>query len=335
VDIESAHDHFERELAADDRYGDARYGDLRSGLADPDAPDFDDEPDPGDGYRSRPGPRPAGRADHRTQGLVSHGRSGASSARLRLRLRLQHQLGRLTRQHKIALGAAVVAGLVTFLVISLTGSSGSWPASVATVQAQADRACQNPDVKSEPGQVDFACAKSSRSILWVFSLMTSGDDPGFVDKATGRRGLEPITPSQGGEVAWSLNLHRPYQPANPIDSLEVAARAVNDIIGGATVTGTSGKPQVQAGLEGKPSNCLRYTGSGALRSRDGYPSLCAQPLTPSGEAALVEDVFSKWIVGASPSQAYDAAVLFTHADDPGNPQVQLVLRHLAKDRSTA
>ena len=83
-------------------------------------------------------------------------------------------------------------------------------------------------------------------------------------------------------MAWSLNLHHPYNPSNPIDSLEVAARAINNIIGGATLTGSDGQPVVQPGLESSPANCLRYTGSAALTSRAGFPSLCAKPVTAGG-----------------------------------------------------
>ena len=57
-----------------------------------------------------------------------------------------------------------------------------------------------------------------------------------------RKGLEPIAPGQGGDVAWSLNLHHPYDPASPTDSLQVAARAINNIIGGTTLTGSNGAP---------------------------------------------------------------------------------------------
>jgi len=95
-------------------------------------------------------------------------------------------------------------------------------------------------------------------------------------------------------VAWSLNLHHPYDPSNPIDSIEVAARAINNIIGGATVTGADGSPVVQPGLEGDSANCLRYTGSAALTSRKGFPSLCASPVTsPAGQAALVADIYNR------------------------------------------
>jgi hypothetical protein len=236
----------------------------------------------------------------------------------------------------VAIGSAVVAVLGSFLVLILSRSGPSWPPSVATVQAEAATACQNPDVKSEPGQVNFACANATRQVLWVFSLLTSHDDPNFADARTGRIGLEPITPVQGGEVAWSLNLHHPYSPADPVDSLEVAARAINNIIGGATLIGASGTPVVQPGLEGNAANCLRYTGSGALQARAGFPSLCARPLSgPAGQAALVADIYQKWLVGATPGAAQDAAVLFENANNPGDPQVQAILKLLPTSASSA
>jgi hypothetical protein len=262
-------------------------------------------------------------ADGRTEVFVSHGRRSAYDPGL-------------SRGRKIAIAAAVVAALVTVLVILLPGGGASWPASVATVQGEAARACQNPDVISEPGQVNFACAKSTRQILWVFALMTSADDPDFADTKTGRLGLEPITPAQGGEVAWSLNLHHPYNPSNPIDSLEVAARAINNIIGGATLTGAHGKPVVQSGLESHPANCLRYTGSAALISRAGFPSLCAKPVTSAaGQAALVADIYRKWIVGAAPGAARDAVVLFENAANPGDARVQAILKQLPDSKLLA
>jgi hypothetical protein len=142
-------------------------------------------------------------------------------------------------------------------------------------------------------------------------------------------GLEPITPTQGGVVAWSLNLHHPYDPTNPVDSLEVAARAINNIIGGATVTSTYGDPVIQQGLEGHPANCLRYTGSAKVTSRKGYPGLCAQPVSsPAGQGALVADVYQRWVVGAGPKAAQNAATLFENARNPGSPQVQAILKSL-------
>ena len=49
----------------------------------------------------------------------------------------------------------------------------------------------------------------------------------------------------------------------------MAARAINNIIGGASLTGSNGKPAVQPGLESNPANCLKYTGSAAVVTRPG------------------------------------------------------------------
>jgi len=227
------------------------------------------------------------------------------------------------------LAGAAVAAVVVVGSLIIFRANPSWPASVATVQSEIATACQNPNVASEPGQVNFACGKTTSQILWVFALMTSGDNPLFTDAKTGRKGLEPITPTQGGEAAWSLNLHHPYNPLDPVDSLQVAARALNNIIGGATLTSASGKPAVQPGLESDPSNCVKYTGSSAMVSHAGFPSLCAQPVTSAtGQAALVADAYRQWVVGATPAAAYDVSVLFANANNPGNPQVQAILKTL-------
>ena len=259
--------------------------------------------------------------EERTARLVDHGRRPPKPT---------HR-GRKTVL--IGLAAAIGAVLLTVLVLDLSRPGPSWPPAVATVERQIAIACRNPDVRSEPSQVNFACGKSTRQILWVFSLMTSGNNPNFASIRTGRQGLEPIKPSVGGQVAWSLNLHHPYSPANPIDSLQVAARAINNIIGGATMTAANGKPVVQPGLESVPANCARYTGSGGVTSRDGFPPLCAKPISSkAGQGYLVADVFRKWMVGAPPSAAQDAAVLFQNAHDPGNPQVRAILRSLSRSK---
>ena len=268
------------------------------------------------GYDATDHGRAMASAEARTEVLVTHGRGG-------------RHYRNVSRRQLAAAGSAAALALVAILVVILSGGGASWPSSVARVQAEAATACKNPDVASEPGQVNFACAAATRQILWVFALMTSGGNPGYGDATSGRIGLEPITPAQGGEVAWSLNLHHPYNPANAIDSLEVAARAINNIIGGATVTGTSGRAVVQPGLEGTAANCSRYTGSPALKQRRGFPSVCAKPVTvPAGQAALVADIYQKWIVGAAPHAAHNAGVLFENANNPGNPQVQAILRSL-------
>jgi hypothetical protein len=232
----------------------------------------------------------------------------------------------------VKLGAAAVFALVLIVLliaIMLPGPGPAWPASVARVQAEISKACQNPDISSEPDQVNFACGKSTRQILWVFALLTSGNNPRWAEAGTGRQGLEPITPQQGGVVAWSLNLHHPYDPSNPIDSLEVAARAINNIVGGATVTGTYGRSVIQQGLEGHAANCLRYTGSAKVTAQKGFPGLCARPVSsPAGQAALVADIYQRWVPGAGPKAAQDAATLFANAKSPASPQVQAILKHL-------
>ena len=259
-------------------------------------------------------------ADGRMEQLLSQGRRSA-------------RYFRLTRTRLAVAGIAIAALLASVGVTVLVNGGASWPAGVSTVEGQAGIACRNPDVKSEPGQVNFACAAATRQILWVFALLTSGNNPAFVDAKTGQRGLEPITPTQGNVVAWSLNLHHPYNPANPIDSLQVAARAINNIIGGATSVAANGSSVVQSGLLSDPANCARYTGSRALASRSGYPSVCSRPVSsPAGQAALVADVYQKWVVGASHEAAQDAAVLFENAQNPGDPQVQVILRRLSDTR---
>jgi hypothetical protein len=256
-------------------------------------------------------------AEARTATLINRGRQSATPRRVSTGL-------------KAVAGAVFVLALViTIIVMMLPGPGPTWPAGVARVQAEVTKACQNPDISSEPDQVNFACGKGTRQILWVFALLTSSDDPTYAQAGTGREGLEPITPQQGGVVAWSLNLHHPYNPVNPIDSLAVAARAINNIIGGATVTGTYGKPVVQQGLEGHAANCLRYTGSSQVTSHKGFPGLCARPVSSAaGQAALVTDIYQRWVIGASPKAAQNAATLFANARNPGSPQVQAILKHL-------
>ena len=201
-------------------------------------------------------------ADGRTEALINRGRPG--SRRARRRRLLAHW--RLIVAGMVALVTGVVVALV-----ATRGSDAAWPASVATVQAEIGQACANPDVVAEPSGLNFACAKDTNQVLWVFALLTSGDNPNFVDQSTGRKGLEPVQAAQGGDIAWSLNLHHPYDPANPIDSLAVAARAINNIISGAALTSSTGSALIEPGLESKAANCQRYTGSAKLATRAGLP----------------------------------------------------------------
>ena len=276
------------------------------------------------GYRpSRPNGFPdagVGGPDQRTEVLINRGRRNVQPRGVKRWA---------AHWRAIAGGAVAVLAVIIAMAVMLRGSDASWPASVARVQSQIEAACQNPNVVAEPTQVNFACAKDTRQILWVFSLLTSGNNPGYSDSSNGRKGLEPITPSQGGDIAWSLNLHHPYDPANAADSLAVAARAINNIIGGATLTGANGAPVVQPGLESKAANCARYTGSPALVTKQGFPALCAHAVSsPAGQAALVSDVFQQWMVGTPEQVATEAGVLFQNADNPGDPRVQAILNSL-------
>ena len=281
-------------------------------------------------HRDREMLRARGNAGHTRRGPAGKPRKPSDRAQVLIeRGRRPARRARSGRGRRIAIGSA--AGFVVLVIgaMIVLRQGPSWPPSVATVTTQITTACRNPNVVSEPGQVNFACDTDTSQILWVFALLTSNNDPGYADARTGRKGLEPITPAQGGQLAWSLNLHHPYNPLNPVDSLAVAARAINNIIGGATLTGANGKPAVQPGLEGKPENCARYTGSPAIVSRAGFPSLCASPvISPEGQAALVADVYQRWRPGATAVAAQNASVLFENAGDPGNPQVQAILKTL-------
>jgi hypothetical protein len=275
-------------------------------------------------------------AADRTQELISRGRQTARprtarrpAAKPKAARQKTARRGRWRHRRAIAVGSAAGLAVLGIGAMIILRPGPSWPDSVATVRTEITAACQNPNIASEPSQVNFACDKETSQILWVFSLLTSGNDPGYADAKTGRKGLEPITPAQGGEIAWSLNLHHPYNALSAVDSLEVAARAINNIIGGATLTSTNGNPTVQPGLEGKPENCARYTGSSAIVSHAGFPSLCASPVTsPQGQAALVADVYKQWMPGASAVAAQNASVLFQNAGNPGDPQVQAILKNL-------
>ena len=256
----------------------------------------------------------------RTEALINRGRPGPRRPRPRRLL-----------AHWRLLAAAVVALLsgVVAVLIAAHGSAAAWPASVTRVQSEIKQACANPDVAAEPSGLNFACTQDTSPVLWVFALLTSGDNPNFVDQSTRREGLEPVLPAQGGDIAWSLNLHHPYDPASPVDSLAVAARAINNIISGAALTSSTGTALIEPGLESKPANCRRYTGSAKLAARPGYPAVCASPVTSaSGQAALVSDVFQQWMRGAPAQIAGEAGVLFENAGHPGDPRVQAILARL-------
>jgi hypothetical protein len=105
-------------------------------------------------------------ADGRTEALINRGRPG--SRRPRRRRLLAHW--RLIVAGMVALLTGVVVALV-----ATRGSGATWPASVATVQAELEQACANPDVAAEPSGLNFACAKDTNQVLWVFALLSRPD----------------------------------------------------------------------------------------------------------------------------------------------------------------
>jgi hypothetical protein len=289
----------------------------------------DDAVDPDDYSRAAPTvPRPSRRASQGARAAPGHGRLTDERTEILITQGRRSARGHVrARTVGVTVAVAVLMAIVLSAIVLRKGAS--WPPSVTVVQKEITAACQNPNVASEPNQVNFACAKGTSQVLWVFSLLTTGDNPNFTDPQSGRKGLEPITEAQGGEVAWSLDLHHPYDPFNSVDSLEVAARAINNIIGGASLTSTTGQPYVQAGLLSNPANCLKYTGSSAVIARAGFPAICADSVTSlAGQAELVADVYSQWLTGSPSLDAQEASVLFENANDPGNPQVQAILKTL-------
>ena len=149
-------------------------------------------------------------------GGAAGGQADAPVAYRRAAARRPGRRGLIRHWRLVAVGGtALTAGVVAVMVTTGNPAPG-WPASVGVVQAEAKTACANPDTAAEPGGLNFACGKDTQQVLWVFSLLTSGDNPRFTDPATGREGLEPITPAQGGDIAWSLNLrHTPTTPPIP------------------------------------------------------------------------------------------------------------------------
>src|SRR6201992_963170 len=112
------------------------------------------------------------------------------------------------RQRRCLIGGAAALRVVIIVVVTVVLSGGaSWPSSVGTVKSEITTACENPDVMSEPGQVNFACGKQTQQILWVSPRPPTQNTPTSPDGPPGGGGLEPISPTQGAEVAWSLNLH--------------------------------------------------------------------------------------------------------------------------------
>jgi hypothetical protein len=104
----------------------------------------------------------------------------------------------------------------------------------------------------------------------------------------------------------------------------VAARAINNIIGGAPPRWVPTANRSQPGLLSDPANCARTRIARPHRAA-AFPA-CARPIIRPGRPALVADVYQKWVVGASPKAAHDAAVLFENAQNPGDPESAILKR---------
>ena len=50
--------------------------------------------------------------------------------------------------------------------------------------------------------------------------------------------------------------------------------------------------------------------------------------SPEGQAALVADVYQQWMPAATSVAAQNVSVLFQNANNPGDPQVQAILKTL-------
>lgn len=225
------------------------------------------------------------------------------------------------KRAQTALLVVVAIAVIALLVRTVhTGGSG-YPGNVNQVKSWISTACQNKNTLPTGSNVQFACSTQGRNILWVFALMSSGANPDYVGKmptqqeqqkgAKQRFGLMPVPAGVGTLYASSLDLGHVYSPIPPkqyqsdpryvnqaaVDSLEVAALALNVDLGGTVAYGS-----VQQGLEGNkngPANCQRYTGSSAQTTLTSGLVVCAKPMTPNGQLAAVEDLWLQWDIPGS------------------------------------
>ena len=121
------------------------------------------EPGPGSGSpprREREMLRARGKAERpsseRAQALIERGRR---TARRR----------RSGRGRTIAIASAAGLAVLVIGAMIVLRPGPSWPPSVATVKSEIATACQNPNVVSEPSQVNFACGTDTSQILWIFA----------------------------------------------------------------------------------------------------------------------------------------------------------------------
>ncbi len=246
---------------------------------------------------------------------------------------------RLPRLQWLLAVAVVFLGGYVMVVYGPAGRA-SWGPVETSVHGVMKYACENVNVEQEPNQVNFACSPAGQQLLAVIALVMGHDNQNYTDNRTdGRQGLEPISPGQGGTIEWALDLPTYYQPDNAVQSVQVAARAINTILGGTSVTDAkTGKTVAQSGLESNAQNCLRYTGEPLLVahlmkvvSKNGqtaeqqdpsWPVVCAGSITTASEqAAVARDVFKQWDTGA-PAGLVDQVVAFFENWSPSNPAIQ-------------
>ena len=242
---------------------------------------------------TRPGTTAGGRVpDGRTEALISHGRQrarrspGAGCC----------GTGGCSRSAAVAL----LAGSVAALVVSAAGAPAgrrAWPGAGGDQagvrepgrRGGAERAQLRVREGLAAGAVGILAAHQRRQprVTWT---RDGPQGPGADPARAGRRHRLVAQPAP------------PVQPGERVDSLEVAARAINNIIAGATLTSTSGGALVEPGLESTAADCQRYTGSARAGDPVRATRRAAPPRSPRrGEAALVGDAFAQWM-GGTPSQ---------------------------------
>ena len=182
------------------------YGD--SGRDDPelDDPDYPEEVATGGGYREAAAGLRGGSGERtRSERLINGGRRHVKRGPRRW----------LAHWRAIAIGAAAFAAGITLITVVLPGRSPGWPASVATVQTEITTACQNPNVVSEPAQVNFACAKDTQQVLWVFSLLDERQQPRLRRQVQWQEGPRADSAGPGRRHRLVAQPAPPVQPGQP------------------------------------------------------------------------------------------------------------------------
>ncbi len=100
----------------------------------------------------------------RTQELITRGRQTARprtvrrpAAKPKAARQKTARRGRWRRRRAIAVGSAAGLAVLGIGAMIILRPGPSWPASVGTVRGEITTACQNPNIASEPSQVNFAC----------------------------------------------------------------------------------------------------------------------------------------------------------------------------------